>query len=130
MKNINYLTLTIILLFSVFQRCDANEVEIDGLVLDRSISRFGHQFYYGFSQLWLDLPNSSDNHVVIKETVLPRAGTRLEVLLNNELIYVTFMGRTGGPLKERVESAMFAAMDAIARARFKQTSPDLAPSGW
>jgi len=106
------------------------EIEIGGLVLDRSISRFGHQFYFDFSQIWRDLPNSSGSNVVIKETVLPRAGTRLEVLLNNELIYVTFMVRRGGPLKERVESAMFAAMDAIARSRFKQTSPDLAPSGW
>lgn len=108
----------------------AKEIEIGGLVLDRSISRFGHQFYFDFSQLWRDLPNSSGSNVVIKETVLPRAGTRLEVLLNNELIYITFMGRRGGPLKERVESAMYAAMDAIARSRFKQTSPDLAPSGW
>ena len=122
--------LIILSLFLASDQGQAKEIEIGGLVLDRSISRFGHQFYFDFSQIWRDLPNSSGSNVVIKETVLPRAGTRLEVLLNNELIYVTFMGRRGGPLKERVESAMFAAMDAIARARFKQTSPDLAPSGW
>lgn len=129
MKYPKYALITLLLVI-VGAQGHAKEIEIGGLVLDRSISRFGHQFYFDFSQIWRDLPNSSGSNVVIKETVLPRAGTRLEVLLNNELIYVTFMGRRGGPLKERVESAMFAAMDAIARARFKQTSPDLAPSGW
>ncbi|WP_249313048.1 curli production assembly/transport protein CsgE [Pseudoalteromonas ruthenica] len=125
-----FLTTLIVLLALTHTSCKAQEVEIDGLVLDRSISRFGHQFYFNFSQLWRDLPDTSGTNVVIKETVLPRAGTRLEVLMNNELVYVTFMGRRGGPLKERVESAMFAIMDAMARARFKQHSPDLAASGW
>ncbi|QFU07041.1 curli assembly protein CsgE (plasmid) [Pseudoalteromonas sp. THAF3] len=125
-----FLTTLIVLLALTHTSSKAQEVEIDGLVLDRSISRFGHQFYFNFSQLWRDLPDTSGTNVVIKETVLPRAGTRLEVLMNNELVYVTFMGRRGGPLKERVESAMFAIMDAMARARFKQHSPDLAASGW
>ncbi|WP_053909630.1 curli production assembly/transport protein CsgE [Pseudoalteromonas sp. SW0106-04] len=125
-----FLSILIVLFVLTHTSSKAQEVEIDGLVLDRSISRFGHQFYFNFSQLWRDLPDTSGTNVVIKETVLPRAGTRLEVLMNNELVYVTFMGRRGGPLKERVESAMFAIMDAMARARFKQHSPDLAASGW
>ncbi|WP_268836007.1 CsgE family curli-type amyloid fiber assembly protein [Pseudoalteromonas sp. DL2-H2.2] len=106
------------------------EVELGGLVIDQSISRFGYQFYFDFSQLWRDVPATSGVNITIKETVLPRAGTRLQVFMNNQLVYATAMGRRGGPLKARVEAALFAIMDAMASAQHQQHSPDLATSGW
>ncbi|ESP92846.1 MULTISPECIES: curli assembly protein CsgE [Pseudoalteromonas] len=106
------------------------EVELGGLVMDQSISRFGYQFYYDFSQLWRELPNTSGVNITIKETVLPRAGTRLDVRMNRRLVYSTAMGRRGGPMDERVEAALFAVMDAMASDRYQQGSPDLAESGW
>ncbi len=45
----------------------ADELEIDGLLLDRSISRFGHQFYYEFSNYWRDLPSTAGFNIEIKE---------------------------------------------------------------
>ncbi|GEK09773.1 curli production assembly protein CsgE [Pseudoalteromonas sp. McH1-7] len=107
------------------------DVEIDGLVMDQSISRFGHQFYSQFSQLWRDVPNSTGINITVKETVLPRAGTRLEVLMNNKPVYATAMGRRGGSVDERVETAIFTVMDAMAKAQYQQSgSEDLAASGW
>ncbi|WP_283241202.1 CsgE family curli-type amyloid fiber assembly protein [Pseudoalteromonas rubra] len=106
------------------------EVELGGLVIDQSISRFGYQFYFDFSQLWRDVPTTAGVNITIKETVLPRAGTRLQVFMNNQLVYATAMGRRGGPLKSRVEAALFAIMDAMASAQHQQHSPDLATSGW
>ncbi|KZN51928.1 hypothetical protein N476_00980 [Pseudoalteromonas luteoviolacea H33] len=106
------------------------EVELGGLVMDQSISRFGYQFYYDFSQLWREVPNTSGVNITIKETVLPRAGTRLDVRMNRHLVYSTAMGRRGGSLDERVEAALFAVMDAMASAQHQQRSPDLAESGW
>lgn len=46
-------------------------------------------------------------------------GIWFEVLFNNELIYVIFMGCRGGFLKERVESVMFVVMDVIVCVCFK-----------
>ncbi|KID54952.1 curli production assembly protein CsgE [Pseudoalteromonas luteoviolacea] len=109
---------------------DHGEVELGGLVMDQSISRFGYQFYYDFSQLWREVPNTSGVNITIKETVLPRAGTRLDVRMNRRLVYSTAMGRRGGPMDERVEAALFAVMDAMASDRYQQRSPDLAESGW
>ncbi|MEJ6475607.1 CsgE family curli-type amyloid fiber assembly protein [Pseudoalteromonas piscicida] len=107
------------------------DVEIDGLVIDQSISRFGHQFYFQFSQLWRDVPNTAGINITVKETVLPRAGTRLEVLMNSRAVYATAMGRRGGSIDERVETAIFTIMDAMARAQYQQNgSEDLAASGW
>ncbi len=121
-----------ILLLSVIPHSQGadEEVELGGLVIDQSISRFGYQFYFDFSQLWRDVPATAGVNITIKETVLPRAGTRLQVFMNNQLVYATAMGRRGGPLKERVEAALFAIMDAMASAQHQQHSPDLATSGW
>ncbi|WP_440053860.1 CsgE family curli-type amyloid fiber assembly protein [Pseudoalteromonas sp. T1lg65] len=118
------------LLLTFCVKAPASDVEIGGLVIDQSISRFGHQFYFQFSQLWRDVPNTSGVNVTIKETVLPRAGTKLEVLMNNEVVYATAMGRRNDSIDERVETSLFAIMDAMAKLQFQQGSPDLAASGW
>ena len=97
----------IFLAFNCFTS-QAKELEIDGLVLDRSISRFGHQFYFEFANLWRDLPSTAGFNIEIKETVLPRAGTRLVLRMNNQIVYVTYLGRRLEPLDERVKQAMYS----------------------
>ncbi|MCF7500005.1 curli production assembly/transport protein CsgE [Pseudoalteromonas sp. L1] len=119
----------IFLAFSCFTS-QAKELEIDGLVLDRSISRFGHQFYFEFANLWRDLPSTAGFNIEIKETVLPRAGTRLVLRMNNQIVYVTYLGRRLEPLDERVKQAMYSVMDAMARSQMQQSSPDMAKNGW
>jgi len=119
----------IFLAFNCFTS-QAKELEIDGLVLDRSISRFGHQFYFEFANLWRDLPSTAGFNIEIKETVLPRAGTRLVLRMNNQIVYVTYLGRRLEPLDERVKQAMYSVMDAMARSQMQQSSPDMAKNGW
>ena len=106
------------------------ELEIDGLVLDRSISRFGHQFYFQFSNLWRDLPSTAGFNIEIKETVLPRAGTQLTLVMNNQIVYITYLGRRLEPIDERVELALYSVMDAMARSNLHKASPDMAKNGW
>lgn len=120
------------LYFSTYsiQLKSAEELEIDGLVLDRSISRFGHQFYFQFSNLWRDLPSTAGFNIEIKETVLPRAGTQLALVMNNQTIYITYLGRRLEPLDDRVEQALYSVMDAMARSNLHQASPDMAKNGW
>ena len=108
----------------------AEELEIDGLVLDRSISRFGHQFYFEFSNFWRDLPSTAGFNIEIKETVLPRAGTQLTLVMNNQIVYITYLGRRLEPIDERVEHALYSVMDAMARSNLHKASPDMAKNGW
>ena len=96
------------------------EIEISGLLLDRTISRSGHEF----SLLWQDMPNTVGTNVVIKETVVPRAGTRLVVEMNNTIIYGTYMGRRIEPVEDKVEQAIYTTIDAIARSQFIEQSED------
>ncbi|AXT32559.1 curli production assembly protein CsgE [Pseudoalteromonas tunicata] len=113
-----------------FQSHADTEIEIGGLLLDRSLSRSGHEFYAKFSLLWQDVPNTSGINVVIKETVMPRAGTRLVLEMNNQVIYATYLGRRIESVEDKVEQAIFTTIDAIARSQFTEQSDDLASSGW
>ncbi|WP_404343718.1 curli production assembly/transport protein CsgE [Pseudoalteromonas mariniglutinosa] len=124
-RNIGYLS---VLFYAT--ATPANELEIDGLVLDRSISRFGQQFYFNFANLWRDLPSTAGFNIEIKETVLPRAGTRLVLIMNNHTVYVTYLGRRLEPIDERVKHALYSVMDAMARSNLQQASPDMAINGW
>ena len=65
-----------------------------------------------------------------KRQVLPRAGTRLVLRMNNQIVYVTYLGRRLEPLDERVKQAMYSVMDAMARSQMQQSSPDMAKNGW
>lgn len=107
-----------------------DELEIDGLILDRSISRFGHQFYFEFANYWRDLPSTTGFNIEIKETVLPRAGTQLTLIMNNQIVYITYLGRRLEPIDDRVEQALYSVMDAMARSNLHKASPDMAKNGW
>ena len=76
------------------------------------------------------MPNTTGINVVIKEAVVPRAGTRLTVEVNSKAIYGAYMGRRIEPVDEKVEQAIFATIDAIAKSKFVDESEDLASSGW
>ncbi len=108
----------------------AEEIEVGGLLLDNTISRFGYEFYYQFSQFWPDIPNTDGVNVQIKEQVVPRAGTKLIVTMNHQVIYVTHLGRRQSPIKPRVEQAIFILIEAIAQSQISQSNPDLAENGW
>ena len=109
---------------------NSNDIEISGLLLDRTLSRSGKEFYHKFSLLWQDMPSTTGINVVIKEAVVPRAGTKLFVEVNSKAIYATYMGRRIEPVEDKVEQAIFATIDAIAKSQFVEQSDDLASSGW
>ncbi|RJE78318.1 curli production assembly protein CsgE [Pseudoalteromonas sp. MSK9-3] len=103
--------------------------EIGGFLLDQSISRSGYEFYTQLSMLWQDIPNTSGANVVIKETLIPRAGTVLTVELNNTIVYKTFMGRRLKPIDEQVEQAAITLVNLITSNNFSEFSQDMAISG-
>ncbi|NRA84303.1 MAG: curli production assembly protein CsgE [Gammaproteobacteria bacterium] len=120
----------ILLLLNQSLTVHAAEVEIGGLLIDNTMSRMGREFSHQFSQLWQDVPNTQGINVQIKEQVVPRAGTKLTLIMNNRLIYVTHLGRRQSPIKDRVEQAIFLLLDAMTQSQFSQNNPDLANDGW
>ena len=84
MKNKQYIYLFILLTFFTPLSNASADLEIDGLLLNKSISRFGYQFYSEFSNYWRELPSTAGFNVEIKETVIPRAGTKLVLIINQK----------------------------------------------
>nr|WKN34042.1 curli production assembly/transport protein CsgE [Tunicatimonas sp. TK19036] len=70
--------------FAQIDQASANEagLEMNGLVIDETITKIGRDFYDLFYTHW-DAPNSQvDYTLFIKEQPQPGRGTRISVLLN------------------------------------------------
>ena len=110
----------------------SQEITVSGFLVDRTISRFGKDFYQYFSVLWQEVPVSltEDVNLVIKETVVPRSGTRLTIEIDNKIIYLTYFWRRNTLVKKQVEQAIFIVMESLVRLDFQAQSDDFANSGY
>lgn len=115
----------IVLIFFCSFAARATEIELDGLVLDRTISRFGKDFSFYYSGYWRDMPATEGTTVVIYEQVYPQAGTFLWVEMNQKRIYQTYFGRRYNDVKQMAEQAIILSINELANI---QTTRMLAPS--
>ncbi|MCH8537971.1 MAG: curli production assembly/transport protein CsgE [Alkalimonas sp.] len=93
----------------------ASDISLSGLVLDRTITRFGKDFVFYYSSYWREMPSTENITVVIYEQVYPQAGTRLWVELNQKTIYQTYFGRRYNDVKETAEQAVLNSLTELAR---------------
>ena len=108
-----------------------SEVEIGGLVLDRSITRFGKEFSYEFSVLWREVPDTSGYNITIVESVIPQSGTVLWVDINQEKVYQTFFGRrNNSTVKRTAEIAVQQVIKHIAQKSIQKNNPDMVGNGY
>ncbi|GIU02783.1 curli production assembly protein CsgE [Shewanella morhuae] len=108
-----------------------NDIEISGLVIDRTLTRFGKDFGFYYSSYWRELPFTQGFNVTLYETVFPQAGTVLTLEVNGTRIYTTHFGRRANPIKESAEQAILLTIDYLAQVRanavtgdFSKTSDD------
>jgi len=107
-----------------------SEIVLSGIVLDRTISRFGKEFVRQFNLSWQDVPQTAGVNLVIKETKLPRSGTRLIIEINGRLVYQTYFGMRQKPMKDVVKQATYYAIEGLSRLNVDLSGPDLAESGY
>jgi len=109
---------------------EKSEIVLSGIVLDRTISRFGKEFVRQFNLSWQEVPETAGVNLVIKETKLPRSGTRLVIEVKGRLIYQTYFGMRQKPMKDVVKQATYYAIEGVARSNQDMSGPDLAKSGY
>ncbi len=120
-----------LLLFSLlFSPLSFSDIDLSGLVINKTFSRVGHDFYRQYALVWAELPNTGQNNVVLTETLIPGSGTQLVVSINHEPVFSTFLGRKITPIKPQVEAALMMTMDHIAKAQFSSHSQDLKGDGF
>ena len=106
----------------------AEDIELGGIVLDRSISRFGKDFAFYYAGYWRDMPQTDGVTVVIHERVYPQAGTFLWVEINQTRIYQTYFGRRHNDVKQMAEQAILLSVNELANiqaAKMFGEQPDL-----
>ncbi|WP_067657249.1 curli production assembly/transport protein CsgE [Ferrimonas marina] len=107
------LAVTWLVLLSVITPVRA-DVELDGILVDRTISRFGRDFLYYYGSYWRDLPGTQGFTVTVHETVYPEAGTKLWITVNQDKVYETYFGRRYNNMKERADQAMISTIEHVA----------------
>lgn len=92
----------------------ANELNLGGMVLDRTLSRFGKDFSFYFASYWRELPGTAGTTIVIYEQVYPQAGTRLWIEMDQQVIYQTTFGRRQNDVKAQAEQAILQSIQLLA----------------
>ncbi len=90
------------------------ELSLGGIVLDRTLSRFGKDFSFYFSSYWRELPGTDGTTVVIYEQVYPQAGTLLWVELDQQRIFQATFGRRQNEVKQLAEQAILQSIQLLA----------------
>ncbi|MDP5143410.1 curli production assembly/transport protein CsgE [Rheinheimera baltica] len=103
-----------VLIFTCSFSSQADDIELGGMVLDRSISRFGKDFTFYYAGYWRDMPSTEGVTVVIYEQVYPQSGTLLWVEMNQKRIYQTYFGRRYNDVKQMAEQAVLLSINELA----------------
>ena len=102
------------LLFLAWTYCPGvwaqKDIEIEGLLIDQTRSRIGHEFYQDFVSFWEAPPGAKHYNLVIGEQTEPRYGSWVFIEINDNLIY-------RAPLRPRPEDVAARAREAIAVVR-------------
>lgn len=93
----------------------ADEIELGGMVLDRTISRFGKDFFFYYTSYWRDIPSTNGITVVVNEQVYPQAGTHLWVEMEQKKIFETYFGRRHNDVKKLAERAILISINEVAQ---------------
>ncbi|WP_300477454.1 curli production assembly/transport protein CsgE [Shewanella sp.] len=120
---LTYVLCPFLLLASPITLAD-NDIEISGLVIDRTLTRFGKDFGFYYSSYWRELPFTQGFNVTLYETVFPQAGTVLSLEVNGTRIYTTHLGRRANPVKESAEQAILITIDYLAQVRANAITGD------
>ncbi|AZG75195.1 curli production assembly/transport component CsgE [Shewanella livingstonensis] len=106
---------------------------IDGLILNRAMTRFGHRFYREFVSAYRDI-NGMSNHsgLTVVEQATARNGSKILVLHNRKPIFVTFLSPASRNIDAQANMAAKRVNASLLQyqqqARWAALSdPDLAP---
>lgn len=106
---------------------------VDGLILNRAMTRFGHRFYREFVSAYRDINGMSEHSgLTIVEQATARSGSKILVLHNRKPIFVTFVSPASRNLDAQADMA--AKRVNVSLLQYQQqaqwnafSDPDLAP---
>ena len=102
---------------------------LQGLVIDRTLTPPGRNFYKQFARIWWELNHSINGNLVIAENPDALRGSRIMISMNRKMLYITVLS----PARSEIEKKAMNAVNTVEkRARYllnnssAQHSEDLA----
>ncbi len=107
------------------------ETEISGVVLDRTMTHYGHDFFRKFSLQWLDQQLAAQTALIISETPSARSGHRIRILKAEHVLYQTTLQRGRTISQQSIKQAVATTANKLFRLlTYPQSSADLAHNGF
>ncbi len=108
-----FITVCIICLFVTVQAIQAADTEIDGLLIDNTQTRIGHEFYRNFSLFWQPPQKDGveDYTIVIAERASAQWGSWIWISVNEKRVYQKVLQ----PRSAEIEQASAEAAAAVRR---------------
>lgn len=91
----------------------ASDVEIDGLVIDQSRSKAGHDFANNFSLLWET--TAVGYNIVINEQADGRNGTWISIEIHGELVFKALMKPNANEIEALAQEAVADCNEFLAQ---------------
>ena len=95
----------------------AVEVEVPGLLTDRTVSSVGHDFYRAFSDKW---ESSYTGNLSINERPSARWGSWITITVNQDVVFQTFLFPTKRDFDSNVNAAVVQTQEALDRRQIDQ----------
>lgn len=114
-------------------RSAPNGFEVHGLLIDRTITQLGHEFYRHFAAAWSVRHDGLGYNLVVSETPSAAWGSRIVIQQDGETLFSAFVRPGRLDVEELALSATQTVYERLAvridRLR-RQRDPDLAVSGY
>ena len=113
------------LLLYVFISCsvNANEAELQGFIVDNTITRTGHEFYRKFSE-HLNNTSELDFNLVVKERPSARWGVLVWVEQDNNVLYRQFLQPNMADMQRTAYTAADMVLQEIERKKVEALFDD------
>jgi len=96
------------------ERAIADEVEIGNLVINRTVTRVGIDFFNAFSDRWYSLESLGTMHIRVSEVPSARWGSIISVWVGEEIFFRTRLSSRAKNIEAIAEQAVSQIMATVA----------------
>jgi curli production assembly/transport component CsgE len=108
-------------------------VEIDGLILNQTKTRTGHDFYRQFASVWEPPSDATGLNIVIIENANPQWGSIIVIKVNDSVVFQSLVKPNQAAIRELAAKAADRVREFVSvylRDLEKYRDDDLATEGW
>jgi hypothetical protein len=103
-----------------FQSGNSKDMEIDGLVIDNTVTKIGKDFYDVFYNNWEAPPDARNFTIVIKELPFRGQNAQVEISINGNIVFEQFIQPRYDAIEEMANYAVAVSYEFIVDDHLRQ----------